>query len=877
MKKSRKKKGFSLLLALGLVISVLTLSACAEKQSELTIDGPSVLYVGQEVQLTASGGSGAGAVTFEAVGGSDNCTLTAQGLLTALKAGEVRVRAKKAAADGYGEAVSQELGITISAVSAAAKNVVDSIDALPAPDSLRYGDKAAVELIRAYFEALPAAEKAQVANLSALAAAEEKITELGTAVDSASLSAQPAKKDYTRGEQLDVTGGKLTAVFVNGTVSTVDLTSDMVTGFEPLTPGGQTLTVSYADKSAGTYGVTVSNPAAVTAVIDLIAALPAGGELALSDENAVAAARIAYDALPGGLYKGWVSNYDALTAAEARIAVLKEEKSIRDVVDLIAALPAVGQLRYADKTAVEAARSAYEALEPSRQGRVDNLDVLEAAEAEILRLGGLVETVLLSTEPSVKSYERGAAALDVTGGKLTVTKYNGAASEVALTVDMASGYDLSASGEQTVTVTYLSLTAGSYKIQVNNPAEVASVVDLILQLPLVNNLVYGDKAQVDAARSAYDALPGDAYKAWVTNYQTLTAAEAKIAELGQKAVSLSWKAGSEPATQALVNSAYAASGVAVVTKADGSTEEVAAGGLTLGASDWYTYNGVVGQTAYVRLVYDGIVIQYNVTFISGYKSVVFDEMRYAFGEGFSYKNRVTVTYMDDTSEIIDFNGTNFTIQSSAYNPNVPGAYPSRFTLKSRKGVADEIHLIDLIVDYPQSVLTFNALAAALPELGQLVYADYTAVFAARAAYGAIAPDHLKWAVGLNKVAALEAQIEQLAPAAAASVEAVIAALGDAQNLTLNDADAVTAARTAYNALYSAHRSQVQNYQNLVDAENKILALTGASAAAATVTALINALPAANALVYADKPQVDAARTAYDGLTPEEKAFVANLA
>jgi len=93
-------------------------------------------------------------------------------------------------------------------------------------------------------------------------------------------------------------------------------------------------------------------------------------------------------------------------------------------------------------------------------------------------------------------------------------------------------------------------------------------------------------------------------------------------------------------------------------------------------------------------------------------------------------------------------------------------------------------------------------------------------------------------------------------------------------LTLDDADQVEAARTAYDALTDAQKAQVTNLDRLTAAEARITELTADKAAADAVTAKIAALPAQ--ITLTDKAQVEAARTAYDGLTDAQKPQVTNL-
>ena len=117
-------------------------------------------------------------------------------------------------------------------------------------------------------------------------------------------------------------------------------------------------------------------------VKDVEQKIAAIGEVTLDSEEAIQAARTAYDALRQER-KEQVSNYDVLVAAEARLAQLQDE-AVANVEALIAA---IGQpVTPASRAAVEAARAAYDALAQKLQARVGNYDVLLAAEARLAEL-----------------------------------------------------------------------------------------------------------------------------------------------------------------------------------------------------------------------------------------------------------------------------------------------------------------------------------------------------------------------------------------------------------------------------------------------------------------------------------------------------------
>ena len=117
-------------------------------------------------------------------------------------------------------------------------------------------------------------------------------------------------------------------------------------------------------------------------VHDVEQKIAAIGTVTLDSEEAIQAARAAYDAL-SDQRKAQVSNYDVLLAAEKQLAQLQDE-AVAHVEKLI---DAIGQpVIPASRAAVEAARAAYDALGQKLQARVGNYDVLLAAEARLAEL-----------------------------------------------------------------------------------------------------------------------------------------------------------------------------------------------------------------------------------------------------------------------------------------------------------------------------------------------------------------------------------------------------------------------------------------------------------------------------------------------------------
>ena len=135
--------------------------------------------------------------------------------------------------------------------------------------------------------------------------------------------------------------------------------------------------------------------AEVEAVTKQIQELPAVGDLTLEDEEKVALARSAYDALNADQKRQLTESgvLDTLLTAENQISLLEREKEEAEkVAQQINSLPEVKDLKLADKTAVEAARKAYDALSDNQKAMIEDAKkALEEREAEIKRLQELAD------------------------------------------------------------------------------------------------------------------------------------------------------------------------------------------------------------------------------------------------------------------------------------------------------------------------------------------------------------------------------------------------------------------------------------------------------------------------------------------------------
>ena len=159
------------------------------------------------------------------------------------------------------------------------------------------------------------------------------------------------------------------------------------------------------------------------------------------------------------------------------------------------------------------------------------------------------------------------------------------------------------------------------------------------------------------------------------------------------------------------------------------------------------------------------------------------------------------------------------------------------------------------------------------EIGTVTEDSGDKIKAARAAYDQLSDADKKRVSNYTKLTDAEAAYEALLNKAVNEVEELIDAIG---TVTLDSKDKIEAARKAYDALSAAQKLKVSNYAKLTAAEGRLKELQEEAdrAAAQKVMDMIDALDSDSATFEQD---VEAARKAYDALTPEQKKLVTNYA
>ena len=221
----------------------------------------------------------------------------------------------------------------------------------------------------------------------------------------------PTKTNYKYGENLNLAGGTVKIHMEDGTIKTIQLTNNMVTGYDKTKPGQQMLKVTYTSednkKYEGYFKVTVGEDY----IKDTKFVAPTKKEYRIGDTIDLAGGSITEVYASGKLGNKYeltnsmISGFDSTTPGTKQITVTFNNKTYKYNVTV------------KDKT-----------------------------------LG-----ISIKTLPNKLEYKKGEN-LDLTGATLNVVKESGTTT-IKITANMVSGYDKNKTGMQVITVTYEGFTA----------------------------------------------------------------------------------------------------------------------------------------------------------------------------------------------------------------------------------------------------------------------------------------------------------------------------------------------------------------------------------------------------------------------------------
>ena len=414
---------------------------------------------------------------------------------------------------------------TSNITTAKTNAVIGIINALPSASDVTTADREVIETVREAYDALDNAQKALVDadTLKKLTDAEDALETIDQAAAgnvNTAIGNLPAATDVTADDRANIKAAREAYDALDAVQKAlVDANT-----LKKLTDAEDALsTIDQA--AAGNVNTAIGN-------------LPVATDVTADDRADIKAAREAYNALDAA-QKALVdaNTLKKLTDAEDALSTI-DQAAAGNVKTAIGNLPAATDVTVDSREAIETAREAYDALDEAQKKLVDE-DTLKK---------------LTDTEKALKDAEIAKSATDVINAlpasdKVATT--DKAAIEAArkaydaLTADQKK--KVSADTLKKLTDAETALTAAEKKAAEEEAAKkkeeadtkaANAVVETINKLPVSNKVATTDKAAIEAARKAYDALTADQKKKVsadtlkkLTDAETaLTAAEKKAAE-----------------------------------------------------------------------------------------------------------------------------------------------------------------------------------------------------------------------------------------------------------------------------------------------------------------------------------------------------------
>ena len=504
------------------------------------------------------------------------------------------------------------------------------------------------------------------------------------------------------------------------------------------------------------------------------------GEVTFTAESKekIDTARSAYEALTGP-QKDLMTNYDVLLAAEAAYASFVNDDIAKSHVETL--INAIGTVHYDEDTVarISAARTAYNALTYGQRLLVSNYGVLEQAEIDYNfyymdhQFSDPVE-VLISEIGAVEYTDECKTKID----------------------EVRDAYDALFVEQKELVSNYSVLLEAEHAY---SNLEAANAVEVLVSSIGVVAYNQTSKEKIDAARAAYETLPGE-QKDLVSNYSTLIAAETMYASLEENdylriyveslidAIGAVQYDGGTSARIAAARDAY--DDLTTTQKALVSNYEI----LTNAES---AYASLVANHAVADPVVDLIANIGDVEYTSASKTKI-DGARAAY-DALSAEQKALVS-----------NYSVLTTAESTYNhmkTNVDSANAVEILISS---IGDVTYTTDSKTKINAAREAYNALTAEQKEL----VSNYSVLVNGESSYSTLEANHN----------------------AASKVETAISSIGTVEYSDQSKAK-IDEARWAYNQLSDEQKALVGNYNDLTTAETTYASLVPASTPASTEAGL----------------------------------------
>ena len=278
---------------------------------------------------------------------------------------------------------------------------------------------------------------------------------------------EPTKVDYAYNEALDVTGGRIKVTWANGTASNVNLTTNMVTGYNKTQLGVQTLTISNTFEYTLSNGTQIQDPKTMTYEVEVT--------------NQAKTITITPPT------KTEYEHGDKLDFTGGNIKIIyadgtTQQKQITS-----------NMVRESNGSQVNMAPTASDYI----NNEISKTLVIKYKEDNAtgtvnypIKIKNVVSQISMSTEPTSKTYNIGDTTYNLAGGTIKVTRKAGNTETVALTDQGITLTNLSTlttnKGTKPVTVTYEGKTT-TFNITIKN-----GVKNINITAPTKTEYEHGD-------------------------------------------------------------------------------------------------------------------------------------------------------------------------------------------------------------------------------------------------------------------------------------------------------------------------------------------------------------------------------------------------
>ena len=339
-------------------------------------------------------------------------------------------------------------------------------------------------------------------------------------IDSASIT-PPNKVEYSYNTDLDITGASMQLIWKNSNVTSVAITDSMISGYNKTTEGKQTITVTYNVEYVLSDGNKVSDTIIKTFKVDVVNNISkiditaptktkynhgdsldlTGGIIKITYENGAEETRTMTTAMitesNGSTVNMSPTTYDNTNKVSKTLKIEYTEggksQSINYPIEIINTLKYIS-INGTPKTSYnvnESMETGLSIIVNRELGSAETITVtsdmvtgfdtttegsktatISYTENGVTKTTNLNYTVAdsvtgitLKTKPSKTEYKY-QEPLDITGGKITVSKGSGT-QDIEITEGMVSGYDKTTLGKQTITITYGGQTV-TYEVTVKD-------------------------------------------------------------------------------------------------------------------------------------------------------------------------------------------------------------------------------------------------------------------------------------------------------------------------------------------------------------------------------------------------------------------------